>query len=177
MGSLKALAVDCLVCSATKAKSRTMQEWRAGLRLTLYVSDDIVHFSTQIGTQHEGSLMARRIAVTAGMGAIIAMGRSPPAEGAKRPRKTTSPPPTTDLPSTTNAPSAPTVAPDGEVDQSHRRANRFTHPVKAPSAPTAIPGEPLTAGMRRSGQDRGRRHRTAVPAVAKDANGRWPVQR
>jgi hypothetical protein len=81
--------------------------------------------------------LARRIAATAGMGAIIAMGTlTACGEGEKAPETTT---PTTTT-STTSAPSAPTVAPT-EKSINPTGGNLFTPPVKAPPAPTAIPGD------------------------------------
>jgi hypothetical protein len=81
--------------------------------------------------------LARRLAATAGIGAIIAMGTlTACGEGKKAPETTT---PTTTTTSTT-APSAPTVAPT-EKSINPTGGNLFTPPVKAPSAPTAIPGD------------------------------------
>ncbi len=82
--------------------------------------------------------LARRLAATAGMGAIIAMGAlTACAEGEKAPETTT---PTTTTTSTTTAPSAPPVAPT-EKSINPTGGNLFTPPVKAPPAPTAIPGD------------------------------------
>ena len=82
--------------------------------------------------------LARRLAATAGMGAIIAMGAlTACGEGEKAPETTT---PTTTTTSTTTAPSAPPVAPT-EKSINPTGGNRFTPPVKAPPAPTAIPGD------------------------------------
>jgi hypothetical protein len=81
--------------------------------------------------------LARRLAATAGMGAIIAMGTlTACGEGEKAPETTT---PTTTTTSTT-APSAPTVAPT-EKSINPTGGNLFTPGVKAPPAPTAIPGD------------------------------------
>jgi hypothetical protein len=81
--------------------------------------------------------LARRLAATAGMGAIIAMGTlTACGEGEKAPETTT---PTTTTTSTT-APSAPPVAPT-EKSINPTGGNLFTPPVKAPAAPTAIPGD------------------------------------
>jgi hypothetical protein len=81
--------------------------------------------------------LARRLAATAGMGAIIAMGTlTACGEGEKAPETTT---PTTTTTSTT-APSAPPVAPT-EKSINPTGGNLFTPPVKAPPAPTAIPGD------------------------------------
>jgi hypothetical protein len=78
--------------------------------------------------------LARRLAATAGMGAIIAMGAlTACGEGEKAPETTT---PTTTTTSTT----APSVAPT-EKSINPTGGNLFTPPVKAPPAPTAIPGD------------------------------------
>ncbi len=78
--------------------------------------------------------LARRLAATAGMGAIIAMGTlTACGEGEKAPETTT---PTTTTTSTT----APSVAPT-EKSINPTGGNLFTPPVKAPPAPTAIPGD------------------------------------
>ena len=82
--------------------------------------------------------LARRLAATAGMGAIIAMGAlTACGQGEKAPETTT---PTTTTTSTTTAPSAPPVAPT-EKSINPTGGNLFTPPVKAPAAPTAIPGD------------------------------------
>jgi hypothetical protein len=81
--------------------------------------------------------LARRLAATAGMGAIIAMGTlTACGEGEKAPETTT---PTTTTTSTTT-PSAPPVAPT-EKSINPTGGNLFTPPVKAPPPPTAIPGD------------------------------------
>jgi hypothetical protein len=81
--------------------------------------------------------LARRLAATAGMGAIIAMGGlTACGQGAKAPETTT---PTTTS-STTSATSAPPVAPT-EKSINPTGGNLFTPPVKATPAPTAIPGQ------------------------------------
>ena len=78
--------------------------------------------------------LARRLAATAGMGAIIAMGTlTACGEGEKAPETTA---PTTTTTSTT----APSVAPT-EKSINPTGGNLFTPPVKAPPAPTAIPGD------------------------------------
>jgi ABC-type glycerol-3-phosphate transport system substrate-binding protein len=83
--------------------------------------------------------LARRLAATAGMGAIIAMGGlTACGQGEKAPETTT--PTTTTTTSTTTAPSAPTVAPT-EKSINPTGGNLFTPPVKAPPPPTAIPGD------------------------------------
>ena len=82
---------------------------------------------------------ARRLAATAGMGAIIAMGvLSACGEGEKAP-ETTTPTTTTTTSATTPAP-APAPAPT-EKSINPTGGNLFTPPVKAPPAPTAIPGD------------------------------------
>jgi hypothetical protein len=79
--------------------------------------------------------MARRLAATAGMGAIITMGAlTACGEGEKAPETTT---PTT---TTTTSTTAPSVAPT-EKSINPTGGNLFTPPVKAPPAPTAIPGD------------------------------------
>jgi hypothetical protein len=83
--------------------------------------------------------LARRLAATAGMGAIIAMGGlTACGQGEKAPQTTS--PTTTTTSSTTSAPSAPPVAPT-EKSINPTGGNLFTPPVKAPPAPTAIPGD------------------------------------
>jgi hypothetical protein len=83
--------------------------------------------------------LARRLAATAGMGAIIAVGGlTACGQGEKAPETTT--PTTTTTSSTTSAPSAPPVAPT-EKSINPTGGNLFTPPVKAPPAPTAIPGD------------------------------------
>ena len=65
--------------------------------------------------------LARRLAATAGMGAIIAMGAlTACGQGEKAPETTTPTTTTTTTTSTTTAPPAPPGA-DGKVDQPHRR--------------------------------------------------------
>jgi hypothetical protein len=82
--------------------------------------------------------LARRLAATAGMGAIIAMGGlTACGQGSKAPETTTT---TTTTSSTTSAPSAPPVAPT-EKSINPTGGNLFTPGVKAPPAPTAIPGQ------------------------------------
>ena len=83
--------------------------------------------------------LARRLAATAGMGAIIAMGAlTACGQGEKAPETTT--PTTTTTSTTTTAPPAPPVAPT-EKSINPTGGNLFTPPVKAPAAPTAIPGD------------------------------------
>ena len=84
--------------------------------------------------------LARRLAATAGMGAIIAMGAlTACAEGEKAP-ETTTPTTTTTTSTTAPAPSAPPVAPT-EKSINPTGGNLFTPPVKAPPAPTGVPGD------------------------------------
>lgn len=89
-------------------------------------------------------LGTRRLAATAGMGAIIAMGAlSACGQGEKAP-ETTTPTTTTTTSETTSAP-APAPAPT-EKSINPTGGNLFTPPVKAPSAPTAIPGNRENTG-------------------------------
>ena len=114
--------------------------------------------------------LARRLAATAGMGAIIAMGvLTACGQGEKAPETTT--PTTTTTSTTTTAPPPPPAPTEKSINPTG--GNLFTPPVKAP-APRRRQS-PATTKRRtgRSGPDRGRRHRTAVPAVAKDAT--WPM--
>jgi hypothetical protein len=85
--------------------------------------------------------LARRLAATAGMGAIIAMGTlTACAQGEKAPETTT--PSTTTTTSTTTAPPAPPAPPaPTEKSINPTGGNLFTPPVKAPPPPTAIPGD------------------------------------
>jgi hypothetical protein len=86
-------------------------------------------------------LGTRRLAATAGMGAIIAMGvLSACAQGEKAPETTTPTTTTTTTSTTTEAPPPPPPAPT-EKSINPTGGNLFTPPVKAPSAPTAIPGD------------------------------------
>jgi len=83
--------------------------------------------------------MARRLAATAGMGALIAMGAlTACGQGEKAPETSTTT--TTTTTSTTTAPPAPPVAPT-EKSINPTGGNLFTPPVKAPAAPTAPPGD------------------------------------
>ena len=84
--------------------------------------------------------LARRLAATAGMGAIIAMGvLSACGQGQKAPETTTPTTTTTTTSVTTTAP-PPSPAPT-EKSINPTGGNLFTPPVKAPPAPTAIPGD------------------------------------
>jgi hypothetical protein len=87
----------------------------------------------------KSGLTARRLAATAGMGALIAMGAlTACGQGEKAPETTT---PTTTTTTTTSAvTSAPAPAPT-EKSINPTGGNLFTPPVKAPPAPTAIPGD------------------------------------
>jgi ABC-type glycerol-3-phosphate transport system substrate-binding protein len=81
----------------------------------------------------------RRLAATAGMGAIIAMGAlTACGQGEKAPETTT--PTTTTTTTTSSVTSAPPPAPT-EKSINPTGGNLFTPPVKAPPAPTAIPGD------------------------------------
>ncbi len=83
---------------------------------------------------------ARRLAATAGMCAIIAMGAlTACGQGEKAPETTTPTTTTTTTTSTTTAP-PPQPAPT-EKSINPTGGNLFTPPVKAPPAPTAIPGD------------------------------------
>jgi hypothetical protein len=88
--------------------------------------------------------LARRIAATASMGAIIAMGGlTACGQGGKAPETTT--PTTTTTTSTTTgtttmAPPASPVAPT-EKSINPTGGNLFTPQIKAPPAPTATPGD------------------------------------
>ena len=85
-------------------------------------------------------LGTRRLAATAGMGAIIAMGvLSACGQGEKAPETTTPTTTTTTTSVTTTAP-PPAPAPT-EKSLNPTGGNLFTPPVKAPPAPTAIPGD------------------------------------
>ena len=82
----------------------------------------------------------RRLAATAGMGAIIAMGAlTACGQGAKAP-ETTTPTTSTTTSTTTTAPPASPAAPT-EKSINPTGGNLFTPPVKATPAPTAIPGD------------------------------------
>ena len=85
--------------------------------------------------------LARRLAATAGMGAIIAMGAlTACAQEEKAPETTTPPTTTTTTTTTTTAPPPSPVAPT-EKSINPTGGNLFTPPVIAPPAPTAIPGD------------------------------------
>ena len=88
--------------------------------------------------------LARRLAATAGMGAIIALGvLSACAKEQKAPEPTTPNTPTATSPAASPPPPAtpaPPVAPT-EKSINPTGGNLFTPPVKAPPAPTAIPGD------------------------------------
>jgi hypothetical protein len=84
--------------------------------------------------------LARRLAATAAMGAIIAGGAlTACGQGAKAPETTT---PTTSVPTSTatTAPPASPVAPT-EKQINPSGGNLFSPPVLAPPAPTARPGK------------------------------------
>ena len=80
--------------------------------------------------------LARRLAATAGMGAIIAMGALTACGQGEKAPETTTPTTTTTSTTTTTPPVAPT-----EKSINPTGGNLFTPPVKAPPAPTAIPGD------------------------------------
>ena len=85
-------------------------------------------------------LTARRLAATAGVGAIIAMGALSACAKEEKAPETTTPTTTTTTSTTTTPPPAPPVAPT-EKSINPTGGNLFTPPVKAPPAPTAIPGD------------------------------------
>ena len=84
---------------------------------------------------------ARRLAATAGVGAIIALGAlTACGQGEKAPETTT--PTTTTMTTTTSTTTAPPASPaPTEKSLNPTGGNLFTPPVKAPPAPTAIPGD------------------------------------
>jgi hypothetical protein len=85
-------------------------------------------------------LTARRLAATAGIGAIIAMGAlSACAKGEKAPETTT--PTTTTTTTTSEATPAPPPPAPTEKSINPTGGNLFTPPVKAPPAPTGVPGD------------------------------------
>lgn len=90
------------------------------------------------------SRKARRLAATAGMGAIIAMGAlSACAQEEKAPETTTPTTTTTTTSPTTTAPpggGAP-VEPTEKAPRIEPGPNPFSPSVQAPPAPTAIPGD------------------------------------
>ena len=85
-------------------------------------------------------LTARRLAATAGVGAIIAMGALSACAKEEKAPETTTPTTTTTTSTTTTTPPAPPVAPT-EKSINPTGGNLFTPPVIAPPAPTAIPGD------------------------------------
>ena len=87
-------------------------------------------------------LGTRRLAATAGMGAIIAMGVLSACAKEEKAPETTTPTTTTTTTTTTTAPPAggAPVAPT-EKSINPTGGNLFTPPVIAPPAPTAIPGD------------------------------------
>ena len=86
----------------------------------------------------------RRLAATAGMGAIIAMGALTACGQGEKAPETTTPTTTTTTTSATSAP-APAPAPT-EKSINPTNGNLFTPGVKAPAAPTAIPGNRSNTG-------------------------------
>ena len=98
--------------------------------------DDIVHFWILIGRIMKSGRLARRLAATAGMGAIIAMGAlTACGQGEKAPGTTT---PTTTTTSTTTAPPPPPAPTEKSINPTG--GNLFTPPVIAPGPPTPAPG-------------------------------------
>lgn len=89
------------------------------------------------------SRKARRLAATAGMGAIIAMGALSACGEAEKAPETTTPTTTTTTSPTTTAPpggGAP-VEPTEKAPRIEPGPNPFSPSVQAPPAPTAIPGD------------------------------------
>jgi hypothetical protein len=85
-------------------------------------------------------LTARRLAATAGIGAIIAMGAlSACAKEEKAPETTT--PTTTTTTTTSEATPAPPPPAPTEKSINPTGGNLFTPPVKAPPPATAVPGD------------------------------------
>ena len=85
----------------------------------------------------KSGLTARRLAATAGMGALIAMGALTACGQGEKAPETTTPTTTTTTSAVTSTPApAPT-----EKSINPTGGNLFTPPVKAPPAPTAIPGD------------------------------------
>jgi len=87
-------------------------------------------------------LGTRRLAATAGMGAIIAMGTlTACGQGEKAPETTTPTTTTTTTTTTTVAPAPPPAPAPTEKSINPTGGNLFTPGVKAPPAPTAPPGD------------------------------------
>ena len=82
---------------------------------------------------------ARRLAATAGVGAIIALGALTACGQGEKAPETTTPTTTTTTTSTTTAPPASPAPTEKSLNPTG--GNLFTPPVKAPPAPTAIPGD------------------------------------
>jgi hypothetical protein len=86
-------------------------------------------------------LTARRLAATAGIGAIIAMGALSACAKEEKAPETTTPTTTTTTTTTTTAPPPPPAPAPTEKSINPTGGNLFTPPVKAPPAPTATPGD------------------------------------
>ena len=88
--------------------------------------------------------LARRLAATAGMGAIIAMGAlTACGQGEKAPETTT--PTTTTTSTTTTAPPPPPAPTEKSINPTG--GNLFTPPVKAPPRADGNPRRQLDAGL------------------------------
>jgi hypothetical protein len=85
-------------------------------------------------------LTARRLAATAGIGAVIAMGALSACAKEEKAPETTTPATTTTTTTSAETPAPPPPAPT-EKSINPTGGNLFTPPVKAPPAPTAIPGD------------------------------------
>jgi len=87
--------------------------------------------------------LARRLAATAGMGAIIAMGALTACAQEEKAPETTTPTTTTTTTTTTTAPPAggAPVEPTEKAPRIEPGPNPFSPSVVAPPAPTAIPGD------------------------------------
>ena len=118
--------------------------------------------------------MARRLAATAGMGAIIAMGALTACGQGEKAPETTTPTTTTTTTTTTAAPPRAAVAPT-EKSINPTGGNLFTPPVKAPPAPTA-PSLATTKPPRLVDQVQIAAAVTALPCRRSRTtpHGRWP---
>ena len=83
--------------------------------------------------------LVRRLAATAGMGAIIAMCALTACAQEEKAPETTTPTTTTTTTTTTTAPPPPVAPTEKSINPTG--GNLFTPPVIAPPAPTAIPGD------------------------------------
>jgi hypothetical protein len=85
-------------------------------------------------------LTARRLAATASIGAIIAMGGLSACAKEEKAPETTTPTTTTTTTTSEATPAPPSPAPT-EKSINPTGGNLFTPPVKAPPAPTGVPGD------------------------------------